>query len=95
MEDFYVTFGVKHTKNPESDQHPLRMQSDGYAVIEASDMEAAREIARKVFNGQYAFIYDHERFIEDGKAARWYPDGELMRIKASGSWSYVNEEKLQ
>lgn len=95
MEEFYVTFGVKHSLHPESDRHPLRMQSRGYAVVEASDLEAAREIARETLNNQYAFIYDRAHFIDDGTAARWHHDGELMRIRSDGTWFYVNEEKLQ
>lgn len=95
MNEYFVTFGVKYSKHPEADKHPLRMQSRGYAVVEAPDMETARVILRDVMQNNYAFIYDREHFIDDGTCARWHHDGELMRIKFDGTWTYTNEEALQ
>lgn len=76
--EFYVTFGVQYD-SPE--KHPLGMHKDGYAVIEAPDLETARTIARATFGDKYAFIYPKWDFIDDGTAAKWHHRGELMRVK--------------
>lgn len=83
INQYYVTFGVKYTRDPERGvQHPLGMHADGYAVIEAPDLETAQRIADAVFDQQYAFIYDKENFIDDGTKDRWYsePDSLLLTI---------------
>jgi hypothetical protein len=79
IQEFYVTFGVQYSKHDGADQHPLGMVKDGYAVIEAPNMEMARRIAAAVFGTAWAFIYGEE-FITDGSAAKWHHDGELLRI---------------
>jgi hypothetical protein len=95
MEDFYVTFGVQYGQSVNSERHPLRMQKNGYAVIEAVSLDAAHRIAGQVFGTAWAFVYDHKHFIADGTAAKWHHDGELMRIKPDGTRVIVNEEALQ
>jgi hypothetical protein len=95
MDEFYVTFGVQYSKHPEADRHPLRMHKGGYAVIEAPDLEAARAIAYETFGDRYAFIYDRANFIDDGTAAKWHHDGELLRITAKRKLVFADEEKLQ
>lgn len=80
VQEFYVTFGVQFSKHPGANKHPLGMVKDGYAVIEAPNMEMARRIAGAVFGVQWAFIRDKEEFIDGGIAARWHHDGELLRI---------------
>jgi hypothetical protein len=80
IHEYYVTFGVQFSKHPGADVHPLGMVKDGYAVIEAPDMDVARKIANAIFGTLYAFIRDKEEFIDGGIAARWHHDGELMRI---------------
>lgn len=78
--EWYVTFGVQFTKSENSVPHPLRMHADGYAVIEAPDIDMARRIARAIFGDAWASIRDHAEFIDGGMAARWHHDGELLRI---------------
>ena len=78
--EFYVTFGVQFSRHPGADVHPLGMVKEGYAVIEAPDMDIARKIAHAIFGNLYAFIRDREEFIDGGIAARWHPEGELLRI---------------
>lgn len=73
IEEFYVTFGVQYTKDPEKGEaHPLGMHADGYALIEAPDMATAIRIANAVFEQKYAFLYDWEHFMGDGTFTRWY-----------------------
>ena len=84
IDEFFVTFGVQYTKDPErGETHPLGMHKDGYAVIEAPDMKIAQAMAKAIFDNKYAFIYDREDFILGGTKDRWYshPDAELLRIK--------------
>lgn len=96
MEDFYVTFGVQYTKHPGATKHPLRMQSKGWAVIVADRLAEAQDIAHDIFGIRYAFVYDKANFIDDGTAARWHPDGEILRITNDKRLIYTNdEEKLQ
>jgi hypothetical protein len=95
VHDYYVTFGVQYGKKVGSTPHPLRMQTSGYAVIEARDLAEAQRIAHEVFDVRYAFVYDQEHFIDDGTAAKWHPDGELMRIHFDGRREIVNERALQ
>ena len=80
IQEFYVTFGVQFSKHPGADVHPLGMLKEGYAVIEAPDMDIARKIAHAIFGTAWAFIRDKEEFIDGGMAAKWHPDGELLRI---------------
>lgn len=89
--EFFVTFGVQFSRSPGADRHPLRMHKDGYAVIEAPDMETARKIAYAIFGDKYAFIYDTANFIDDGTAARWHHAGELLRI----AWLPAPDSHLQ
>jgi hypothetical protein len=56
------------------------MHKDGYAVIEAPDIEVARKIAAAIFGTQWAFIYEKADFIDDGTAAKWHHSGEMLRI---------------
>jgi hypothetical protein len=80
IREFYCTFGVQWSRHPGSDVHPLGMVHEGYAVIEAPDMEIARKIAYAIFGHLYAFIRDKEEFIDGGIAAKWHHEGELLRI---------------
>lgn len=80
IREFYVTFGVQFSRHPGADVHPLGMVKEGYAVIEAPDMDIARKIAHAIYGNLYAFIRDKEEFIDGGIAARWHHEGELMRI---------------
>lgn len=77
--EFYVTFGVQYGRREDDDQHPLHMYGDGYAVIEAPDMEMARRIAFAIFEQQWAFIYGAEFMLND-RRDEWHPAGELLRI---------------
>lgn len=95
MEEFFVTFGVQYGKTVMSTPHPMRMQRNGYAVIEAASLDEAHRKAGLVFGTAWAFVYDREHFIDDGTAAKWHHDGELMRIKADGTRVIVNEKALQ
>ena len=93
MEEFYVTFGVQYTLDPEHGElHPLGMHKDGYAVIEAPDFGMAQRIAGAVFGNQYAFTYDTREFIDSGLLDKWYIDEhghgrELLRI----SWQVPDD----
>lgn len=78
---FYITFGVQFSRGPNGDPHPLGLYSDGYAVIEAPEIDTARKIARAIFGDAWAMIRDEEEFIEGGIAARWHHAGELLRIR--------------
>ncbi len=69
MEDFYVTFGVQYGQSVNSERHPLRMQKNGYAVIEAVNLDAAHESRAGCSALRRAFVYDYEHFIADGTAA--------------------------
>jgi len=80
IHDYYVTFGVQYSGSPNGTPHPLGMHKDGYAVIEAPDLEMARRIANAIFGDKYAFIYPKSEFIDDGTAAKWHHAGELLRI---------------
>jgi hypothetical protein len=75
IQEFFVTFGVQYGRQEDDDKHPLGMYSDGYAVIEAPDMETARAMAFAIFDEKYSFIYPDEPEF------RHAPRGELMRIK--------------
>lgn len=92
--EFFVTFGVQYTKHKSGEPHPLGMHKDGYAVIEAPELETARRIAHAIFDRQYAFIYDYANFVEDGTRDRWHPDGELLRIawQDAAYWRQYMEE---
>jgi hypothetical protein len=81
IHEFYISFGVQYSGRPTGTPHPLGMHKDGYAVIEAPDLEMARRIARAIFADKFAFIYPKSDFIDDGTAARWHHAGELLRIK--------------
>lgn len=83
IQEFFVTFGVQYGDPPEYEQHPLGMHRNGYAVIEAPDLETARRIAAAVFDNQYAFIYDWDNFMGDGTFEKWYSSQEcpLLTIK--------------
>jgi len=80
IQEFYVTFGVQFSRHPGADVHPLGMVKEGYAVIEAPDMDIARKIAHAIFGNLWAFIRDKEEFIDGGIAAKWHHEGELLRI---------------
>jgi len=77
--EWYVTFGVQFSKHEGADKHPLGMVHSGYVVIEAPDQEMGHRIARAIFGDKWSFIYGEE-FITNGNAAKWHPDGELLRI---------------
>lgn len=102
MEEFYVTFGVQWTLDPEHGElHPLGMHKDGYAVIEAPDFGMAQRIAGAIFGNQYAFIYDTREFIDSGLLDKWYLDEdghgrELLRIswQTPEEWSLTNGERV-
>jgi len=82
IERYYVTFGVQYGTDPERHElHPLDMTGRGYAVIEAPSYGIARGITTGIFGTEWAFIYEEAEFHDDGKSAKWYPDGELLRIK--------------
>jgi hypothetical protein len=83
--EFYVTFGVQYSGRPDGTPHPLGMHKDGYAVIEAPDLEMARRIAHAIFSDKYAFIYPKSEFIDDGTAAKWHHSGEMLRI----AWEWM------
>ena len=80
IQEFFITFGVQFSKHADADVHPLGMFKEGYAVIEAPDMDYARKIAHAIFGANYAFIRDKAEFIDGGIAAKWHHDGELLRI---------------
>jgi len=80
IREYFVTFGVQFSRHPGADVHPLGMFKEGYAVIEAPDMDMAHKIAYAIFGDFWAFIRDREEFIDGGIAARWHHDGELLRI---------------
>jgi hypothetical protein len=80
IQEFYVTFGVQYSGRPDGTPHPLGMHKDGYAVIEAPDLETGRRIAHAIFGDKYAFIYPKSEFIDDGTAAKWHHSGEMLRI---------------
>lgn len=73
IESYYVTFGVQYTNDETTGEvHPLGMHKDGYALIEAPDMETARAMAFAIFDEKYAFIYDWNHFFGDGTYNKWY-----------------------
>jgi hypothetical protein len=74
IHEYFVTFGVQYGRRPGDDVHPLGMYADGYAVIEAPDMETARAMAFAIFDDKYAFIYGQ------APQERHVPEGELLRI---------------
>jgi hypothetical protein len=75
IHEFYVTFGVQYGRRPDDLPHPQGMFSDGYAVIEAPDMETARAMTFAAFDDKYAFVYPSR------PESRHVPAGELLRIK--------------
>jgi len=74
MPEWYITFGVQYGRREDDDKHPLRMYSDGYAVIEAPDEEMARRIAKAIFEDEWSMIYS---VIPERQFAA---AGELLRI---------------
>jgi hypothetical protein len=93
--EYFVTFGVQYRKGPDGVEHPLGMNADGYAVIEAPDMATAQRIADAIFQRQYAFIYDYANFIADGTRDRWHHEGELLRIawQDAAYWRQYGEQE--
>jgi hypothetical protein len=89
IREHYVTFGQKYALDERHGElHPLGMHKDGYAVIEAPDLETAQRMAGAIFGESYAFIYDVEHFIFDGTKERWYShdNAELLRIAWIEPW---------
>ena len=82
IHEHYVTFGQKYARDEKyGELHPLGMHRDGYAIIEAPDLEMAQKIAGAIFGEQYAFIYDAAHFIEDGTKERWYSHDDAMPLR--------------
>ena len=78
---FYVTFGFMYAEV----KHPLGMHPDGYAVIIAPDMDAARALAFARFGKKWAFVYDHLD-IERGRFnPEHHPAGVLAVYQAEPS----------
>jgi hypothetical protein len=76
-----ITFGVQYGRDPERHViHPLGMTADGYAVIEAPDVETVRKIAFAIFGEQWSNDYSLDKFLADPRTAQWHPEGELLRI---------------
>lgn len=73
---FYATFGQKYR----TERHPAYtwIHPDGWAVIEASDDQAARKIADATFGTEYAFIYSEEEWMKGTHT--FFPGEELFRI---------------
>jgi hypothetical protein len=74
IREFYCTFGVQYGRRPDDDVHPLGMFADGYAVIEAPNIEIARRMAGAIFEQAWAFVYNEK------PKDRHAPKGELLRI---------------
>ncbi|UOW92836.1 hypothetical protein SEA_ROBINROSE_93 [Microbacterium phage RobinRose] len=72
----YITFGVQYKEFPQhpDEDHPQGMFGDGYAVIEAPNRGAARDIAFALFGKRWAFDYPEKPNSD------LYPAGEILRV---------------
>lgn len=60
MADFYVTFGQRYR----TESHPAdpRITPDVWIRVEAADEPQARQLAYRVLDIRWAFLYDHAEF---------------------------------
>lgn len=75
MKEFFVTFGKKYADKP----HPNFPEAnpDGWVVIEADDIGAARAEASSRFGEYFAFMYSKHDFLP-----HLFPKGEIARFKS-------------
>jgi hypothetical protein len=76
MQEFFVTFGQQYAQ----EQHPVikTAHPDGWLVVEADSLEAARAAVVRDLGTSWSNLYEKTDFMKD--AARLYPLGEIARI---------------
>jgi hypothetical protein len=83
LQNFYLTFGVQYPEVP----HPTwdKAHKDGWVTIEARDMDEAEHVAALYFGQYFSFVYAAPNFNEEDMKRRFYPLGELVRLRV-GEW---------